>query len=217
MSLKGFFNGLFGNNNSNNNNNNNVDTRPAPTPTQPTNNQSYNKTPKNDPYQYVDINVGTIPQSVAELQNASWFDNKDFKTVAAATLCALHLYTTNKDASIEILNFLKGPSPLSPHEIQFLRDRLRDKPYLLDSYFKGSNPQNNYTPAQPLVLSFKENPYSRDNFEEGYIRLFVQSSGADTERYLTLRCKKSTGEWFAHVYDGILAGIRVPVKDDAWA
>ena len=114
-----------------------------------------------------------------------------------------------------MLNFLRGPRPLSIHEQQFIRDRFMDgKDYLVKSYFKGATPANNYTPDVPYVLEFSDNvaPFA----EEGYKRLDIRSGGADSPRQITLRLKPSTGEWFLWE-QYILVGIRVPVSQDPWA
>jgi hypothetical protein len=31
-----------------------------------------------------------------------------------------------------------------------------------------------------------------------------------------MRLKPSTGEWYLWEYEGLLAGIRIPAKDDPW-
>ena len=69
--------------------------------------------------------------------------------VCAYLLCALHLYTLDPEAGIAAMNQLRGPRPMTPYDGQFLRDRLRGKAYLPQSYFHGASPANNYTPAQP--------------------------------------------------------------------
>ena len=45
----------------------------------------------------------------------------------------------SKQIGIEMLNWLKGPSPLSNQEISFIDDRFRDgKTYIPFSYFDGT-------------------------------------------------------------------------------
>ncbi|MBP5252516.1 MAG: hypothetical protein J6Z21_01875, partial [Lachnospiraceae bacterium] len=67
-----------------------------------------------------------IPGSLAELQALPECSmDSPFKT-AALTVCALCAYAVNTDAGIEMLNFLKGPQPLSTMELQFLKDRFMD-------------------------------------------------------------------------------------------
>lgn len=135
---------------------------------------------------------------------------------AALTVAALCVYPKDRDASLEMLSYLKGPAGLSEYEKQFLADRFRDKDYVPRSFFAGAVPENNYTPALPLTLVFSENPYSRDNLDEGYLKLWVQSGGADSPRQITLRTKPSTAQWFLWE-QFLLADVRIPTEADPWA
>ena len=49
---------------------------------------------------------------------------------AAMTVLAFCFYPDNKDLSLRMLDFLKGPQPLSPMDKQFIRDRFMDKDYV---------------------------------------------------------------------------------------
>ncbi len=165
--------------------------------------------------QIVSISFNELPKNVAQLQALpeSSLDTP-FKT-AALTVCALCAYPSDKDAAIEMLNFLKGPQPLSPYDLQFLRDRFMDgKNYVPVSYFKGAVPANNYVPDKPFTIEVFSNPYSYDN--ESYAKLYIRSGGADTERPITLRKRGSDGKWFLWE-QMLLADIRKPVAADPWA
>jgi len=83
---------------------------------------------------------------------------------------------------------------------------------LPNSYFLGTNPQNNYEPPVPYEVEVFEDQV---NYVEGYERVLLQSSGADSKRLLVLRRKGN--QYFVWDYPGILSGIRIPVKDDKWA
>ena len=63
---------------------------------------------------------------------------------------------------------------------------------------------------------FFENPYARDNIDEGYLTLQVESGGADSPRQIRLRTKPSTGQWFLWE-QFLLSDVRVPVSADPWA
>ena len=115
-----------------------------------------------------------------------------------------------------MLEYLRGPRPLSNMDKQFIADRFRDKDYVPRSYFDGATPANNYEPTQPLTLRFFESPYSRTNIGEGYLTLYIRSGGADGPRELKLRTKPSTGQWFLWE-QMLLSGIREPVGADPWA
>ena len=114
---------------------------------------------------------------------------------------------------MEMIEFLNGPTELTPYDKQFYKDRLRDKEYLPKSYLKGSSPENNYNPTEPFTVVISSNPYSYE--QENLVKLFVRSSGADSPRPITLRLKPSTGEWF--LWDqALLSGIRIPASLDPW-
>ncbi|MBQ4560944.1 MAG: hypothetical protein IJA55_01275, partial [Clostridia bacterium] len=58
-----------------------------------------------------------LPESVEQLQSLPEATlDSPFKT-AALTVCALCAYAADKPTGIEMLNFLKGPKPLTPFEI----------------------------------------------------------------------------------------------------
>lgn len=161
------------------------------------------------------ITWNELPKNLEEMQALPQADLKTPEGTAALAVAALAVYPTNRDECHRMLNFLRGPRPLSVFDQQFLRDRFMDsKDYLVRSYFKGATPANNYTPDVPYVLEFTDNVAPMA--EEGYKRLDIRSGGADTPRQITLRLKPSTGEWF--LWDqAILVGIRVPVSQDPWA
>ena len=155
-----------------------------------------------------------LPESVSQLQSLPEAAlDSPFKT-AALTVCALCAYAADKQIGIEMLNFLKGPKPLTPFEISFIDDRLRDgKTYVPFSYFKGAVPDNNYTPVEPFSVTVSSNPYSDAN--EGYMKLFIRSGGADTPREVILRMK-GDGRWFLWE-QMLLPDIRTPKAADPWA
>lgn len=167
-----------------------------------------------------DVVFADIPTSVDAIKALPGGDLKDPYEVAALCVCALCVFPTDQDASVAMMNYLKGPSPLTANDISFIKDRFRDnKEYKPRSYFHGATPQNNYMPTSPYTITVIENPYSRDNFNEGYLRVFLKSGGADTERPLMLRTKPSTGEWFvfSDSFYGLLADIRTPDAQNPWA
>lgn len=156
----------------------------------------------------------SLPTNVAELQalpEASL--DSAFKTTAL-TLAALCNYEHNPDATIEMLNFLKGPAEVSGFEKQFIKEHLSSEGYKARSYFEGATPQNSYKPDVPYKITVIENPYSFDNAD--WATLYVQSGGADNPRPMKLRRKPSTGQWFL-VEIQCLSDIRVPVEEDPWA
>ncbi len=156
----------------------------------------------------------SLPTSVAELQAMpeATLDSA-FKTTAL-TLAVLCNYENDPDATVEMLDFLKGPGEVSGFEKQFIKEHLGSEPYKARSYFHGATPQNGYKPDVPYKITVIENPYSFDN--QDWATLYIKSGGADSPRPMKLRRKPSTGQWFL-VEIQCLADIRVPVEEDPWA
>ena len=102
-----------------------------------------------------------LPESLEELQalpEASL--DTPFKT-AALTVLALCAYAADKNIGTEMINWLRGPRPLNGQEISFINDRFRDgKTYLPFTYFVGSTPDNDYTPAEPYTITVESNHVS---------------------------------------------------------
>lgn len=156
----------------------------------------------------------SLPESLAQLQALPQASLDTPFKAAALTVLALCAYGADKAIGIEMLNFLRGPRPLSPHEISFLDDRFRDGQwYVPFSYFKGATPDNDYTPTTPYTLEIESNSTSAVN--EGYMKLILKSGGADNPRNLTLRMK-GDGRWFLWE-QFLMVGIRTPKSQDPWA
>ena len=132
---------------------------------------------------------------------------------AALTVLAFCFYPENKDLSLKMLDFLRGPRSLSVMDKQFIADRFRDKDYVPRSYFEGATPNNNYLPSEPYSITVSENPYSYQN--EGYATLYLTSGGADSPRSVQLRLAKD-GKWYLWE-QYLLADIRKPESENPWA
>ena len=161
------------------------------------------------------ITWNSLPKNLDEMKALPQADLKSPEGTAALTVAALCVYPDNAEECYRMLDFLRGPRPLSNMEKQFIRDRFMDgKNYLARSYFKGATPKNEYKPDEPFTLVFSNS--AAQIAEEGYKILNVKSGGADSPRSITLRNKPSTGEWFLWE-QMLLAGIRIPESQDAWA
>lgn len=172
----------------------------AATPAVPAGNQSQQFT------------FAALPESVDQLKRLPEASmDSPFKT-AALTVAALCAYAADPEVGTPMLNYLKGPQPLSPYEQSFLRDRFRDKTYVPFSYFEGATPANNYIPTAPYRITISSNPYSAESPD--YYKVFIRSSGADSERSVRLRRKGE--QWFLWE-QFLLADIRRPVAEDPWA
>lgn len=155
-----------------------------------------------------------LPKSLEELRALPETKlDSAFKTVAL-TIAVLCNFEKDKNATFEMLDFLKGPESVSPYEKQFITERLTDKYYKTFSFFEGATVENGYKPSEPYRITVYENPYSFDN--ENWATLWVKSSGGDNMRSIKLRKKPSTGEWFLNDIQ-CLSDIRVPASEDPWA
>ena len=156
-----------------------------------------------------------LPQTVDELKALSEAALTDVYAVAALYILALKRFEADRDASIAMLNFLKGPDPMTPMAIQQISDRFMDgKFYKVNSFFEGATPANNYTPSQPYKVKVSSTPYSFDT--ENWAVLYLHSGGSDSPRPVKLRKKPSTGQWFL-VEIQYLGDIRTPPTADKWA
>lgn len=161
----------------------------------------------------VKITFGSLPETFESFKALpESAQDTPFKT-AALTVLSFCYYPENKDLSIQMLDFLRGPRPLSVMDKQFIADRFRDKDYVPRSYFEGATPQNNYQPSEPYTITVSENPYSYQN--EGYATLYVTSGGADSPRSVQLRLAKD-GKWYLWE-QYLLADIRKPESENPWA
>ncbi len=156
-----------------------------------------------------------LPQTVDELKALPEAALTDVYAVAALSLLALTRFEADRNASIAMLNFLKGPDPMTPMAIQQISDRFMDgKFYKVNSFFEGATPANNYTPSQPYKVKVSSTPYSFET--ENWAVLYLHSGGSDNPRPVKLRKKPSTGQWFL-VEIQYLGDVRTPPTADKWA
>ena len=169
---------------------------------------------KNAANKSVTIDFPGIPESYEEFVSLPEAKMENPFETAAMTVLAFCVYPKDRELSVKMLNYLRGPRPMSGIDINFIRDRFMDgKDYVPRSYFKGATPENDYTPEIPLKITVGDNPYSYEN--DGYAKLLVRSGGADSLREIVLREAKD-GKWY--LWDQfILADIRQPESADPWA
>ena len=70
-----------------------------------------------------------LPESLEQMQALPEAALTSPFQTAALTVCALCAYAANPYIGQEMLNWLKGPRPLSAHDILFLNDRFRSDIY----------------------------------------------------------------------------------------
>ncbi|MDO4702147.1 MAG: hypothetical protein Q4A47_05990 [Erysipelotrichaceae bacterium] len=157
--------------------------------------------------------IEKIPTTIEEFQSLPQFDRKSPYDTAILVIVALLNYKDNPELAFDMINVLKGPNPLSPYEKQFLHDRLRDKTHVVSSFIKETSPNNDYQYPLPFHIEAFDNPYSFVN--EGYAKIFLTSSGADSPRPIVLRLGKDQN-WY--LYEILcLSNVRPPESTNFWA
>ena len=154
-----------------------------------------------------------LPECLAQMQALPEAELRTPYQTAALSVCALCAYAADKKAGTEMLNWLRGPRPLSNFDLSFLDDRLRDgKTYVPFSYFRGASPDNEYIPSQPFTLDVQSDPTSDDT--QGYFKVTLRSGGADSPRSVQLR-QKADGTWLLWE-QYLMSDIRLPKSRDPW-
>lgn len=125
------------------------------------------------------VTLSTLPMSVEELKAMPEGNLKQPENTAALTIAALAVYPSNPDASIAMINYMRNGRDLIGSELQFVKERGVSHNHVILSYFKGATPDNDYTPSEPAVIELLETSTSRAQIKDGYLKLFVQSGGAD--------------------------------------
>ena len=156
------------------------------------------------------------PETVDELKALPQANLQNPFGVVALVILAMNNFNRDLDKCKEMLTFLKGPGTLMNQEISRMNDQLKGKDYLMRSYFEGTTPENNYKPTEPYKITVFDHPNSYDNEKDGYVTLWVKSSGSDSDRQVRLRKKQSTGEWFLNE-EYLTPGIKTPQEADPWA
>ncbi len=153
-----------------------------------------------------------LPTTLEELESIDKINFQRPQFVCAMFIAVMKNFNNNPDETIKMVDYLKGPGEVSAYEKQFLKERM-NKPYVVDSFFEGTTPENNYLVNTPYIINVLDNKhiYNTDDVK----KFFMKSSGSDNERTITVKQKKSTGEWF--LYDQmLLADIKAPVSEDPW-
>lgn len=133
------------------------------------------------------------PKNADELKKMPELDFSSPLSTAAFAMLVLLEYDESPENTIEMLNVLKGPQPMNGMDVQFLRDRIKGRGYIPRSYFEGSSVKNDYTPNVPYKITVSEYAYTYQS--EGYAKVQVQSSGADSPRPIELRRRAINGSY----------------------
>lgn len=143
-----------------------------------------------------------------------------FNVAAAIVHVFINYDVKNTSNFYEMLQFILGDyQSISEMMKQNIKDRMMQNnkySFIGKSYFKGANPQNDYSPSVPYEVEVIENEYSDQT--EGYKRLFLKSGGADSPRPITLRLAKDGNYYvWSDSFIGLLADIRGLESQNPWA
>jgi len=159
------------------------------------------------------ITFNALPKNLTELQALPIASLNEPEYGAALFVAAMMHYSENKEETFEMLDFLNGPYEVTEFQKQFIADRMADGDHVVRSFFNGTSPDNDYTPSMPYTI---ETERGFDQEVDGRMRILLTSSGADSKRFITMRHKPSTNQWFVEE-QMILGMIRTPKSADPWA
>jgi len=84
------------------------------------------------------VTFQTLPKNLSEMQQLPQAALTQPQDAAALFLAAMCRFSEDRDAAYEMIDYLRGPRPLSAYEKQFLRDRMTDTDAVPRSYFSGA-------------------------------------------------------------------------------
>ena len=122
----------------------------------------------------------------------------------------------------ELLNSPTVPNNYSNFTKSFVKDRMlqNDKyDFLADAYFDGANPDNCYTPNNPLSITLREYPYAPQLSTMYGPNIYVEKivsdfKGADSERNVSVYKDPKDQKWYiwSDSYKSLLVDIKPIIK-----
>lgn len=176
-------------------------------------NEALKAAEKSISFRYTEVTFPKLPESFEEFTSLPQAKLETPADTAAMTVLAFSFYPQDKELSLQMLNYLRGPRPLTETEKRFIADRFLDKDYVPRSYFKGATYLNDYKPSEPYTVIPFTNPNS--DIQENMKRMWLNSGGADNPRYVDVRLAKDDKWYLWEQY--ILSDIRKPDSANPWA
>ena len=136
-----------------------------------------------------------LPMTLTELTVSPYNDLRTPMNTAALFVVALNVYNQDRDESIAMINYLRGPNPLNSDDISFLDEQMAQnnkEGCLARSYFADATPQNGYAPSQPHTIIITDNPYTY--YDGKFATVLVQCGGDNSPRSITM-CKSADSLW----------------------
>ncbi|MDF3819577.1 hypothetical protein P3G55_06685 [Leptospira sp. 96542] len=175
-----------------------------------------NLTPRNP------VSFDSLPTSLEEFQKAQQSVASTPEGGVATLILAMSIYGKNPTLGNQCLvlsvlskNRQKSykPTAVAGEDLgngdKYLVGQLDKYKMLSNGYWKGADPNNGYTPSQPLTVETFTNPYSGDE-STGKIKLFVATRGASSFRPVSVE-KDVDGLWRAKEMSSVFVGM-MPAK-----
>jgi hypothetical protein len=154
-----------------------------------------------------DVSLDAIPEDFQQFSGRLESLCEHPEGAAAGVILALAVLAMDRQLGRQCVQAAAPSLPAS--RFRFVEERLAGNEYLPRSYFLGTRPENGYQHGElPIVMRFSTNPYSGDP-AQGRVKLFVECSGADSPRPITVE-RNDSGQWRAVEWSSLLSGIRPP-------
>lgn len=168
-----------------------------------------------------------LPKNVEDLKLIDRSDDNGKFVVVALLLASLKTWKKEDEETCsemmkELLNSPTVPNNYSNFTKSFVKDRMlqNDKyDFLANAYFDGANPDNGYTPNNPLSITLREYPYAPQLSTMYGPNIYVEKivsdfKGADSERSVSVYKDPKDNKWYiwSDSYKSLLVDIKTPVE-----
>ncbi|MBR2741959.1 MAG: hypothetical protein IKD89_00025 [Clostridia bacterium] len=181
----------------------------------------------------------TIPESYEDIVQYSL--DSPYKTMALYFLALRSWSPEDPEPCIAMLDYLTNPAAPKPgatdsggHPVSYafseynpwisaLRDRMMQNDkyrYIGNAYLGGADPQNGYTPSQPITVTVRQSVYdpfvSESDTSPQIKQVLISIAGDDSDRY-ALFYQDQRGDWrfFGDSWKGLLTDVREPMDGAA--
>lgn len=163
-----------------------------------------------------------LPKDMDELKARHEEVGKDPKEFCKLWMDACYVYMDEetRDAGREMIQYLTIPLKDDPNwdadqSNQYFVRALKDKQYIMYSYAKGTSPENQYKcDPQNYELAVTRVNMNPAGVETRGIQVYLDSSGADTDRPVYLKKSTKSGLYYMNVHLNVYTDIRPPKDPD---
>ncbi|WP_372370031.1 hypothetical protein [Candidatus Uabimicrobium sp. HlEnr_7] len=160
------------------------------------------------------VSITAIPKNIDEFAKLCEKHNNSQGAVAM-TILAMWIYAEDQDFGQKAMSIIVSPTQQNPGQkgvngiqirnidLQRLKDRVRNKRYILQSYFKGTT-----APQYDVTLPFTITTYTTPRSEQGQgsLKIMTNCNGADNARPVTVH--NYNGRWVTKEWSSLMLGVR---------